>query len=98
MRRDGNEWHYVRETVTPTTNIYTVSIPASPTSPIDHVRFYPADCTASSFTWWPTGELRCAVDGSGIFQTYEYDAYGRLTAVRDVDGNLLKQHTYHYTH
>ena len=98
MRKSGNAWTYVREVYTPTQSPLQLSIQASSTNPIDHVRFYPADCSVTSYTWWPTGELRCEVDASGRFLTYEYDTLGRLTAVRDTEGNYVKQYTYHYQH
>lgn len=96
MRRDNGEWHYVREVFTATTRPMAISIEASQSSPIDHVRIYPTGVSASSYTWWPTGELRCAVDGSGYLQTYEYDSLGRLVKVRDHEGNIVNQYNYHY--
>lgn len=96
MRMENGRWHYVRETVTPTNRPYTVAIEASPSNPIDHVRFYPVSGTATSYTWRATGDLRCRVEADGRIEIYEYDPLGRLISVSDGEGNALKQYTYHY--
>lgn len=36
-------------------------------------------------------------DPRNVATTYEYDNFGRLVRVRDKDGNILKQLTYHYS-
>ena len=36
------------------------------------------------------------IDPNGMKITYEYDAVGRLQAIRDDDGNILEHHSYHY--
>ena len=96
MQNNGGVWKYVRSVKTPSSSTLYLSITASTSKPIDHVRFYPVDITVSSYTCWPTGELRCKVDGHGFFETYEYDVWGRLTAVRDSDSNLVQDYDYHY--
>lgn len=98
MQKVNGEWRYMREYYSPTTGSLTLTISAQQSSPVDHVRFYPADSAAASFTWWPTGELRCRVDGDGLVETYEYDTQGRLTVVRDNDGNVVKWYSYNYKH
>ena len=98
MQKVNGEWRYMREYFSPTTSTLTLTISAQQSSPVDHVRFYPADSAAASFTWWPTGELRCRVDGDGLKETYEYDALGRLTVVKDNDGNVVKRYSYNYKH
>ena len=98
MQKVNGEWQYMRESFTPTSGSLTLTISAQQSSPVDHVRFYPADCAAASFTWWPTGELRCRVDGDGLKETYEYDTLGRLIHVRDNDGNIVKEYSYNYIH
>lgn len=96
MRYENGAWHYVRTEVTPPTTPYTLQITATSANPIDHVRLYPAGTGVTSFTWWPTGGLRCRVDGDGRIETYEYDTLGRLTTISDGDGNTLRKYTYHY--
>lgn len=98
MQRENGAWKYKREYYCPSSSPLTVTIAAQQAAPVDHVRFYPADCIPSSFTWWPTGELRCRVDGDGLVETYEYDTQGRLTVVRDNDGNVVKRYSYNYKH
>ena len=98
MRYNNGEWQYVRSTIIPTTGPYSLYITASSANPVDHVRVYPAGTGVASFTWWPTGELRCRVDGDGLKETYEYDALGRLTVVKDNDGNVVKRYSYNYIH
>ena len=96
MQRVSGVWQYVRSVKTSSTGTLSLSVAASASKPIDHVRFYPVDSAVSSYTWWPTGELRCKVDGTGYFESYEYDALGRLVTVKDADGNSIKHYTYHY--
>ena len=36
------------------------------------------------------------IDPNGMKITYEYDAVGRLQAIKDDDGNILEHHSYHY--
>ena len=98
MQKVNGEWRYMREYFSPSTSTLTLTISAQQSSPVDHVRFYPADSAAASFTWWPTGELRCRVDGDGLKETYEYDTLGRLIKVRDNDGNVVKRYSYNYKH
>lgn len=98
MQRVSGVWQYVRSVKTSSTGTLYLSVAASASKPIDHVRFYPVDSVVSSYTWWPTGELRCKVDGTGYFESYEYDGQGRLVTVKDADGNRIKHYTYHYKH
>lgn len=96
MQKVGDKWQYVRELVTPITRPYTRLITASSSSPIDHVRFYPADNSVTSYTWTYHGKLRCKVDADGRVEIYEYDPLGRLISISDGTGNKLKKYTYHY--
>ena len=55
-----------------------------------------AGATVSTFTHRPLVGMTTATDAKGHRTTYEYDAFNRLKAVRDKDGNLVSENQYHY--
>ena len=55
-----------------------------------------AGAMVSTFTHRPLVGMATATDPKGDRTTYEYDAFNRLKAVRDKDGNLLSENEYHY--
>ncbi|TWF39724.1 YD repeat-containing protein [Chitinophaga polysaccharea] len=50
----------------------------------------------STFTYRPLIGMSTTTDPSGISAYYDYDAYGRLTTVRDKDTRILNQYSYKY--
>ena len=65
---------------------------------LDALRIHPslAGAAVSTFTHKPLVGMTTATDAKGHRTTYEYDAFNRLKAVRDNDGNLLTENQYHY--
>ena len=43
-----------------------------------------------------TFKLSKIIQPNGYYQTFSYDAIGRLSEIRDVNGKLLKKITYNY--
>lgn len=50
-----------------------------------------------TYTYKPGVGITSSTDPQGNTTYYNYDSLGRLTEVRDKDGNLLETHNYHYT-
>lgn len=49
-----------------------------------------------SFTYNTLLGMTSHIDAKGLKSTYEYDVFGRLKHVKDQNGNILKENTYHY--
>ncbi|MBR5736142.1 MAG: RHS repeat-associated core domain-containing protein [Bacteroidales bacterium] len=63
---------------------------------VDNIRIYPAYSNVTSYTWYPAGKMRSATDVRGVTETYEYDNLGRLTYVKNDEGNNVKSYVYYY--
>lgn len=74
---------------------YTNNMTLSATA-IDELRVYPADALMTTYTYKPLVGMTSETDPSGRTIFYEYDDFGRLKCVKDEDGNIVKEHSYHY--
>nr|WP_315424099.1 RHS repeat domain-containing protein [uncultured Pedobacter sp.] len=65
---------------------------------IDQLRNSPLlkDAQITSYTYKPLVGMTSMTDAKGMTTTYEYDAFQRLKAIKDQNGNILKQTDYHY--
>ncbi len=63
---------------------------------IDDIRLHPADATLDTYTYDPLVGMTSHTDASGNVRYYEYDGFGRLRLVRDLQGNLVEDYKYHY--
>lgn len=63
---------------------------------IDEVRLLPVSAQMSTYTYNSNKELTSITNANNITTYYEYDSFGRLQALKDHDGNILKTYTYHY--
>ncbi len=63
----------------------------------DEVRFYPAGGAMETYSWRPGVGLTGRTDANGRPERYEYDGLGRLKAVYDYEGNIVKRYEYGYT-
>ncbi|AZI24072.1 hypothetical protein EA772_01455 [Pedobacter sp. G11] len=54
------------------------------------------DAFIISYTYKPLVGMTSMTDAKGMTTYYHYDAFGRLQFVKDQDGNVVKQNTYHY--
>lgn len=52
--------------------------------------------TVSIFTYSPLIGMTSQTDPNGVTTYYDYDSFGRLKAVKDHQGNILKSYEYHY--
>jgi YD repeat-containing protein len=56
----------------------------------------PATAMVTTYTYNPLIGMTSATDENNVTTYYEYDSFGRLKYLKDKDGNILKQHNYHY--
>jgi len=62
---------------------------------IDQIRIHPVGARMSTFTYDPiTWKVTSITDANGISSYFDYDAAGRLIAVRDQDNHLRSRHEY----
>lgn len=61
---------------------------------IDEVRCYPVGATMSTLTHLPLVGISSQCDVTNKINYYQYDGYGRLQLVKDMDGNVLKTFEY----
>lgn len=66
------------------------------TGTLDDIRIYPDDAQMTTYTYHPLNGATSATDANGITTFYEYDGLGRLEAIKDQDGNILRHLKYNY--
>jgi YD repeat-containing protein len=77
----------------PITNSGTVNINGSN---LDEARLLPADAQMKSYTYKPFVGPLTVNDTNNTITYYSYDEFGRLKALTDKDGNVVKTYQYHY--
>ena len=87
----GGTWYNYEHRVTGQT-----TITVSGTGDIDELRLYPLNAQLLTNSQEPGVGITSQCDASGRLLYYEYDGLQRLKLVRDQDGHILKQYTYHY--
>ncbi|MBO0950619.1 RHS repeat protein [Fibrella forsythiae] len=90
--KDGSSTGYTYTTYQPTSGI-PFSVVTSQTLNADQPS---AQMTSYSYTLPVLGPTS-QTDTRGVMTSYLYDAFGRLQTVKDKDGRVLKQYTYHYS-
>lgn len=88
---NGQTWTYYEHLVT---GIHQATI--SGTGLIDEVRLYPKHAQMKTFTYKPSIGITSQCDINNVIVYYEYDAFGRLKLLRDLDRNILKSFQYKY--
>jgi len=86
-----NGWTYYEHSVSG-----TGSISISGSGDIDELRLYPASAQMTSYTYTPLIGVTSSCDVNNRINYYSYDAWGRLKAQKDQDGNIIKTYDYHY--
>lgn len=64
--------------------------------PIDNVRVYPKDASITTYDYFPLIGLRSETNERGLSKSYQYDSFGKLTAIMDNDMNIIKKYDYSY--
>lgn len=70
------------------------SITVSGTGYIDELRLYPANAQMSTYTYTPLIGVTSQTDLNNKVTYYEYDAFGRLKLIRDINKNIIKTFSY----
>lgn len=63
---------------------------------IDELRLYPANALMRTLTYSPLIGVTSECDVASRVTYYYYDGLGRLSYVKDQDGNIIKTYNYHY--
>jgi YD repeat-containing protein len=63
---------------------------------IDEVRLYPVSAQMTTYTYEPLIGITCQSDVNDRITYYAYDGFGRLSSVKDQDGNIIKAYCYNY--
>lgn len=61
---------------------------------VDEVRFFPFKSFMKTFNYIPEVGIASAMDENNVFSSYEYDGFGRLLLVRDLNKSIVKQYNY----
>jgi hypothetical protein len=86
-----NGWTCYRHIVTGSS---TVTV--SGTGKIDELRLYPVSSFMTTFTYMPQVGISSRSEPNNAISYYEYDGGLRLSVVRDMDANIIKQYSYAY--
>ena len=91
--RSFNGWTvYEHKIVMPSNGAITITGAAN----IDELRLFPAGAQMTTFTYSPLVGMTSQCDMNHRITYYNYDGIGRLSNIRDQDGNIIKTFEYHY--
>lgn len=85
---DGNKWVFSGELP------YAATI--STNYKLDEVRVFPIGTFMTTYTHRPLTGITSMTDANNVTTYYEYDAFGRLSLVRDDKGSIVKKYNYYY--
>ena len=90
---NGDFWQPVQQSleITETSTSYSINAVGKW---VDEVRIHPQDASMTTYTYLPGVGLTTQTDPNGVTIYYEYDALGRLSAIRDHERRLLKSYQY----
>lgn len=88
--KDGT-WNYVRTNFVGSFHAIDEGV-----NPIDDIRVYPADADIQTYSWIPYVGMWSRTHSSGITESFSYDRFGRLEAIKDNNGNIIRCYNYNY--
>lgn len=87
-----NGWTLYKGNINNSTNFTLSSVQANY---IDELRVYPTGSAVETYTYQPLFSAVTSVcDAGNKIIYYEYDCFGKLKLVRDIDGNILQKKEY----
>jgi len=86
-----NGWTFYQHQVTGQT-----TITVSGTGNMDELRLYPLGAQMTTYTYSPFMGVTSTSDPKGDISYYEYDSFQRLMNIKDENGNIVKNYSYHY--
>jgi YD repeat-containing protein len=66
------------------------------TGPVDDIRIFPDHSLMSTYTYQPMVGMTSQINPQGITSYYSYDGLGRLSTIKDKDGNVIKRYCYNF--
>jgi hypothetical protein len=90
--KSAGVWTFQKTSVNVTGGTYTVTLSGQ----IDEVRFYPSGAEMTNYTYDPLIGILSSTDINDMIGYYEYDNVGRLQAIKDEKGYIIKTLEYKY--
>jgi YD repeat-containing protein len=91
----SSTWVYVEKIIS---GVSTIQISSNSTSiSLDELRLCPLDAQMTTYTHKPLVGITSVNNPDGTINYYDYDGFGRLKAIKDEQGNLLKIFDYKYS-
>ncbi|WP_199141459.1 hypothetical protein [Pedobacter sp. ASV12] len=86
--RDGGTWKYQEQA-------YTGAVTLALGDAIDDVRIHPKDAQLGTYVYKSGVGISASTDAKGLTTYSEFDEFNRLKNVKDQDGNIVKNYSYH---
>jgi YD repeat-containing protein len=90
--KSSGVWSYHQTTEVVSNGSFNIALSGQ----IDDVRFYINNSTMKTYTYDPLVGLTSSTDEKSISKYFEYDDFGRLSHIKDFNGNILNHYEYHY--
>ncbi|MEJ7738917.1 MAG: hypothetical protein WKF97_15945 [Chitinophagaceae bacterium] len=91
-QKSGTAWVFQSNNISVIDGSYSISL----TGQVDDVRFYPEGAQMTTYTYDPLIGMTSVSDMNDRITYYKYDGFGRLSLIRDHEGNILKKIDYNY--